>query len=219
MEEIQNKKLRPLGEYKGYLIRGEIPIEAIKKPRRCTLGLVGKRFGKLTVVEEIGILSSRHRIWGCICDCGKKRAAVTVRLRDGSIRSCGCLMKEHILSLPQHNKLASGEAAFNRLFASYSKNAELRGHSFELSREDFRGLVESPCYYCGSLRENRMRAERSQFNGPYSYTGIDRVDNSLGYVKENVRSCCKVCNKAKHANSEEEFKKWVCQIYKHWVQK
>lgn len=217
MDEIVSKKRRPLGEYKGYIIRGEMPLETAKKPRKCSVSLVGQKFGKLLVIEEIGVLSARRRLWGCLCDCGNKRAATQCCLKDGSIKSCGCLMVENVLSLPKHNKLPNGEAAFNCLFTSYINNAQSRGYSFELSREDFRTLMESPCYYCGSLRENKITGEASQFNGSYAYTGIDRVDNHRGYTKDNVRPCCKVCNKAKHANSEEDFRKWVCQIYKHWI--
>lgn len=219
MDEIKNKKRRPLGEYKGYIIRGEMPLETAKKPRKCSINLIGQKFGKLLVIEEIGVLSARRRLWGCLCDCGNKRAATQCCLRDGSIRSCGCLMVEHVLSLPQHNKLASGEAAFNRLFTSYVNNALSRGHSFELSREDFRILVESPCNYCGSLRENKIKAERSQFNGSYYYTGVDRIDNAEGYIKNNVRPCCKKCNLAKHAATEQDFKQWISRAYEYWAHK
>jgi len=35
--------------------------------------------------------------------------------------------------------------------------------------------------------------------------GIDRKDNSSGYVESNVVPCCEVCNKAKLCMGYEEF--------------
>jgi hypothetical protein len=41
-----------------------------------------------------------------------------------------------------------------------------------------------PCYYCKSQKENEVN-------------GIDRVDNSKGYTKDNCVSCCQFCNRMK----------------------
>ncbi len=35
--------------------------------------------------------------------------------------------------------------------------------------------------------------------------GVDRVDSSRGYVKDNVVSCCKHCNLAKRDRTAEDF--------------
>lgn len=47
-------------------------------------------------------------------------------------------------------------------------------------------LMYQPCTYCGNY--DRTTQDGQQM------VGIDRIDNSLGYTKENCQSCCKVCN-------------------------
>ena len=39
-----------------------------------------------------------------------------------------------------------------------------------------------------------------------SYNGIDRLDSSLGYTKDNIVTCCKICNYAKNKMKFEDFK-------------
>jgi hypothetical protein len=63
-------------------------------------------------------------------------------------------------------------------------HAKEKGHSWDLSKEEYEGLVSCSCYYCG---------------GRVSETGIglDRCDNDLGYYRENVVPCCYLCNTIK----------------------
>jgi hypothetical protein len=42
--------------------------------------------------------------------------------------------------------------------------------------------------------------------------GIDRRDNSVGYLISNCAPCCKNCNLAKRDMSEAEFLRWVARI-------
>ncbi len=78
-----------------------------------------------------------------------------------------------------------------RKYYQYQKGAESRGRKFELSFEDYLSLSSSPCHYCGEK--------------PLTQNGIDRVDNTVGYNKENCVACCSLCNKMKHTYSVECF--------------
>lgn len=53
--------------------------------------LVGKKFGKLTVVKMISddIIGNKS-VWLCHCDCGKRRELTKFRLCYGGTVSCGC---------------------------------------------------------------------------------------------------------------------------------
>ena len=53
--------------------------------------LEGQRFGKLTVIEEVGRNKHKQVLWKCLCDCGNERIAITASLRSGTVQSCGCL--------------------------------------------------------------------------------------------------------------------------------
>ena len=54
------------------------------------MNLMGRRFGKLTVVAEAPKNSSGKVRWLCRCDCGKERIVIGTFLTTGRITSCGC---------------------------------------------------------------------------------------------------------------------------------
>lgn len=66
--------------------------------------LIGKRFGRLTVVERaedrITPSGNKQRQWICKCDCGNETTVITSRLKNGHTKSCGCfandIIKRHI---------------------------------------------------------------------------------------------------------------------------
>jgi hypothetical protein len=56
--------------------------------------MIGRRFGRLIVVEKVSFDSNRRARWRCNCDCGKETVAVGAYLRNGHKKSCGCLRKK-----------------------------------------------------------------------------------------------------------------------------
>jgi hypothetical protein len=66
-------------------------------------------------------------------------------------------------------------------YTSYKKSATTRNIEFALSEQEFMALVKQSCYLCGIQSDT-------------NHNGIDRFDNSKGYVISNCRSCCGHCN-------------------------
>lgn len=60
--------------------------------------LTGKKFGRLTVINQNIELSKEKRavIWNCICDCGKYKSIRSNGLLSGKTQSCGCLRNERV---------------------------------------------------------------------------------------------------------------------------
>lgn len=60
--------------------------------------LVGKRFGRLVVVELEGTVTSpcgtKRLAWRCRCDCGSTRVVRGADLVNGATKSCGCWNSE-----------------------------------------------------------------------------------------------------------------------------
>lgn len=163
----------------------------------------GNRYGRLQVIERAGMQENGDATWLCICDCGESVEVRGTSLRQGKVKSCGCLHSEQ--------KLAEGEAAFNNVFLSYQRSAKRRGISWQITREQARRLFQEECYYCGALPGNVH--QNPTLNGDYQYNGIDRVDNEAGYSIENVVACCKFCNYAKADRTVEEFEEWAARLY------
>lgn len=56
--------------------------------------LVGKAFGRLTVIGPGGQTKVGAALWACKCECGNDKLVETFNLKSGRIASCGCLQKE-----------------------------------------------------------------------------------------------------------------------------
>jgi len=165
--------------------------------------LYGQRFGRLIAIKPLGMIRSkdRHISWLCQCDCGKEHIALSTSLQQGKCKSCGCL-----------KKLKAGEAALNSIFSNYKRNARIRKIEFNLSKTEFRILTKKDCYYCGASPSQERKTPN--YNGSYIYNGIDRVDNTQGYIKDNCVPCCIKCNRAKDRMTQEDFLGWIQGIYK-----
>lgn len=72
---------------------------------------------------------------------------------------------------------------FCQLVIRLKQQAKNRKYAYELSKPDVETLVKAPCVYCGAA--------------PDPFNTVDRLDNRVGYVLDNVVSCCKACNLAK----------------------
>ena len=166
---------------------------------------VGDRYGNLTVLACIGSDKGTSH-WRCRCDCGVETDVTGRHLQQGMVKSCGCIRRGR--------KLPKGEAAFNQLFRGMKYNAVKRKKRFELTKEQVRDLVTQACWYCGSLPTQRFHGLR--LNGDFTYNGIDRVNNSIGYVEGNVVPCCGQCNTAKNTLGVKEFKAWIVRAYEYF---
>ncbi len=176
---------------------------------RTAIDLTGKRFGMLKVIERNGSESSRgNSLWLCQCDCGGISTVRSSFLRKGVTKSCGCF---------RNKRLLKPESAFNTLLSIYKKDAIRRGYTFDLSREKFKEITSQNCIYCGQspylLFKHRKNIDDSR---GYTYNGIDRKNNLIGYTDENSVSCCKTCNVMKGSMNLKDWDKWIEKIAMQW---
>lgn len=181
--------------------------------------LKGMIFGRLYVVE-LDYLNPKQKnasYWKCKCSCGGIVTVRGVSLTYGDTKSCGCFQKEMASEIIKkeiiRRTLPLGTSARNDLYRQYKKNAKKRGFEFDIKYEYFIELTSDNCYYCGSSPSNKH--SNPHWNGFYLCNGIDRVDNSKGYVVGNVVTCCKRCNVSKSDLSEKEFLCLISKIYHH----
>lgn len=88
------------------------------------------------------------------------------------------------------------------LLGIYKGSAKTREVPFELTRDEFEMLINLACFYCGDLPAERTLTSHKQ---RIVCNGIDRVDNSKGYLRENCVPACKTCNVAKARLSQQAF--------------
>lgn len=85
-----------------------------------------------------------------------------------------------------HKKSASHQ------YQIYSKNAIKKNVEFSLIFEDFQTITNNNCFYCDE-------------SNPRGFQGIDRKDQTVGYVRENCIPCCKMCNYLKGSLHKNVF--------------
>ena len=173
---------------------------------------VGDIFGRLTVVQRDTQKSSK-RHWICRCECGTVTSVRSDHLRMVT-RSCGCIAREKISRV---NLKPAGDSSFGELWCRYKRNARTGSHEWLLSKELARELFEGTCFYCGCAPKQVVY--RKNANGKFTYNGIDRSDNTKGYIPGNVVSCCWPCNNLKRAFSLDDFLARVRTIYEYRISK
>lgn len=161
--------------------------------------MIGKVFGKLTVIECLTEKPRQHDYVLCRCGCGTVKEVKAQNLTQGKSKSCGCV-----------NRLDAGEAAINGCMAGYKNSARKRGYVFELTKEDFLEITTKSCHYCGQEPSNEFTTNSN--TGIFVYSGIDRMDNTKGYTVDNCVPCCKICNVMKQQLSISEFYAHIKQI-------
>lgn len=176
-----------------------------------TRNLIGQSFGRWTVEAFVGAKSpnSGHIYWSCRCECGRTQDVRGTKLLNNHSMQCErCNRKEGARSGRLKRMLPDGQASYNELRSQYCRNARKRNLPFALSDKELRRLFTSICYYCGAPPASIWKGATA-----FVYNGLDRIDNTLGYIPDNVVPCCTTCNFAKREMSRVDFISWVERVY------
>lgn len=142
-----------------------------------TQNLIGKRFGKLLVLERAENNKYNSAQWLCKCDCGKITKTTTCQLTSGKTKSCGCLKYEsrNYTHRMTHTRLHNIWAKMRQRCNSPKDNCYYRyGAKGITVCDEWNHSFES--FYEWSMK-----------NGYSDSLTIDRIDNSKGYYPENCR--------------------------------
>lgn len=140
------------------------------------------------------------------CDCGKEKVILGSLVASGNTKSCGCLSKE----VGRSRRLENDLGVKRQIILQYKRHARNRNISYNISENDFIKLLSKNCFYCGLIPSN---IKKTKNHTGFIYSGIDRIDSSKGYSKDNCVPCCEQCNKAKRNITKDEFAEWIKRVY------
>lgn len=172
--------------------------------RNNFIDLTGKVFGSLTILNRNGTRDKKP-VWLCRCICGKviERVTQTFTTRPLRNHNCGCLGNG-----PSQDPKESGLIA---VIAYYKSNCKAKNQIWNLTKDQAKQLFISNCHYCNNEPKSTITAKNSYMS--FTYNGIDRKDNNIGYEIDNCVPCCKECNFLKRNLNYSDFLKKIKKIY------
>lgn len=147
--------------------------------------ILGLRFGRLVVAQELQPDKFQNVQWLCKCDCGKTTVATTTCLRNGHTKSCGCLKHDKTV---ERNKSHNG--SHERLYKIW-KGMKERCYYPKNSHYEHYGALG--IVVCDEWRDNyaafREWALCNGYNSraEFGECTLDRIDVRGNYCPENCR--------------------------------
>lgn len=145
----------------------------------CVHNHIGERYGRLVIKEYLGYQKG-HRRYLCQCDCGKTKDISYTHLRNGHVRSCGCLQNEaRIITHTTHNK------SDTRLFRIWAKIEE---RCYSPQSKAYRYYGGRGIKVCDEWRNDfQSFYDWAMANGYKEDLTIDRIDVNGNYEPNNCR--------------------------------
>ena len=139
--------------------------------------MVGKRYGKLTVIEKAKNAPNGHARWICKCNCGKmkEKPVLGYDLKSGRVRSCGCAYFES--NKETAKKFATHRMTGTRIWQIWQS-------------------MKQRCKYHKNYKNVSVCDEWQDFSNFYNWAicngysdslTLDRIDNSGNYDPTNCR--------------------------------
>lgn len=168
--------------------------------------LVGK-INQLTIIEKI-IEKGKPIHYKCLCDCGQYTKVRIDKLRNKTVKSCGCLRKK----IAQERQWKGYGDISMSLWSHIKHSAKVREIHFDITIEQIWNLFLKQNKKCKiSNIELVLPIEyKDRVNGNFT-ASLDRIDSSIGYVINNIQWIHKDINRMKNDFSEEYFLN-LCKI-------
>lgn len=135
---------------------------------------------------------------------------------------CGAIREEELYSNSGWNRYKNCPECprmeltyYERRYKEYQQRAKNKQIPWSLTLQEFINIATQKCSYCGENPSYHSRIISNNTETGDIINGIDRIDSSQGYIKENCVPCCSHCNMMKMHYSKEDFLNKITQIYEY----
>ncbi len=144
----------------------------------------GLRFGRLTVIEKVGVTNGGGRgsksLWLCKCDCGNEKVILRNSLVSGNTKSCGCLERETKKTM--HLKHGMAKTRLWNIWCGIRDRCT-RPNNHDFARYGGRGIT-----ICDEWKDDfQTFYDWAMSNGYSDDLTIDRIDVNGNYEPSNCR--------------------------------
>ena len=178
--------------------------------------IVGNKYGRLTiknflrreVLSNPGVKSKYKYYYTCECDCGNIKEVSRLSLNGGR-NSCGCLLNERPVWNQRKSWTGYGEIS-GRIWTALKNKAFERELGFDITIEDAWKQFENQNGCCS------LTGVPLIFSNSNSRTAsLDRIDNTKGYLKDNIQWLHKDVNWMKGKFSNNIFRQILALVATH----
>lgn len=103
-----------------------------------------------------------------------------------------------------HDRYVTWNGRVTQLVGSARKRAKAKNLAFDLSSEHLVHLLEIQGYKCAVTGLPFCLKKSKEFKNPWS-PSIDRINNDLGYMHDNIRIVCTMYNLARGQHTDEDL--------------
>jgi len=183
---------------------------------RRLIDLVGKRFGRLTVIKYGGKNNWGKSRWLCECDCGSKVVVNSSSLNSGHTKSCGCLQKEKA-TISCLNRTIHGHKRVKKISKTYVSWCGIIQRCTDPHYNEYE--------YYGGRNIRVCKRWRNSFENFLEDMGerpegrqIDRINNNGNYCKSNCRWVTSKTNNRNKRNNHLETYDGKTQCLTAWAE-
>lgn len=164
------------------------------------IDISGMKFNRLLVIERVeDIISSdgnKRPCWKCLCDCGNYKCVEGSNLRNGYIKSCGCLLKENKgnpnIKYSTKNK-KHGDSTRNNHTRLYCVWQAMKSRCYNPNNKRYDKYGGRGIIVCDEWLHDYKAFKKWSYENGYNdqtdglHCSIDRIDNDKGYSPNNCR--------------------------------
>jgi len=147
--------------------------------------MIGKKFGRLTVLEYAYTDEHRYKFYKCICDCKTEKNIRKSSLKSGHTKSCGCLRRYNSFSI--HDNVVSVSVLNNKehILLDLEDWENLKEYTFHIGSNGY-----ASCLYFGERKRMHQIIMKTPIGKVTDHINGNRLDNR----KSNLRICSQLEN-------------------------